>query len=70
MPTAHPNHAERRAELQDQLYDLVVTRLAAPATPDAMPGLSRDAEHAAALADAVAHTAQALVPGPRALPNR
>lgn len=57
---APPDPSEELAELQDLLYDLVVARVGQPRATDALPGLRRDAHHAAAIAEELADTALRL----------
>jgi hypothetical protein len=49
--------AEELAELQDRLYDLVVTRVTQTHRLDALRRLRRDAQEAAALAEDLADAA-------------
>jgi hypothetical protein len=49
--------------LQDELYDVVLTRVARPFAGDRVTRLHRDAQHAAALAELLADTALLLPVG-------
>jgi hypothetical protein len=60
--SASSDHRERLAELQDQLYDLVVTRVTQPHV-GAVERLRRDAQHAAALAEDLADVALRIING-------
>jgi hypothetical protein len=55
-----PDPTDELAELQDRLYDVVVTRLAQPHATAALRCLSRDAQEAAALAEELADAALRL----------
>jgi hypothetical protein len=57
---APPDPSDELAELQDLLSDLVVARVSQPRATDALPGLRRDAQQAAAIAEELADTALRL----------
>ena len=56
-PSSPLDPTDDLAELQDRLYDVVVTRVAQTRTTAALRGLRRDAQEAAALAQELADAA-------------
>jgi hypothetical protein len=57
IASSSPDPIDELAELQDRLYDVVVTRVAQTQATAALRGLRRDAQEAAALAEELADAA-------------